>query len=320
MAQLEGGIDDRIAPLSSRQMALSETERSALISRWIQPSSESEALRQDRAERMVREAINSHAEFRGVQKQIYAKGSYANNTNVRLDSDVDVVVQCDELFYYDFAPGVAASSSTTIAGYTGVWTPDAWRTEVCAALINHFGPSGVDHSGNVAILIRERPGSRPSTDVVPSFQYRMHLDGDGRAFHLGSAVHNTSGQRIVNWPQQQMDNGRARNDATGRRYKNYVRALKNAENLLCALGTMKPLPSYFMECLVWNAKNEVMQSGSLTDGFRYTLLDLWNGLASDVHREWVEPNQIKYLFHPTQKWTPADGLALVQATWKHLYG
>ena len=268
---------------------------------------------------MVRDAIDSHGPFRCVRKQVYAKGSYANNTNVRLDSDVDIVVQCDELHYYDLAPGVSPPLSPGAGNYTGVWTPGEWRTEVAAAIINHFGVSGVDTSGNIALLIRERIGSRPSTDVVPSFQYRRHLDGNGQEYDLGSAVFNTSGQKIVNWPQQQLDNGRTRNDATGRRYKNYVRALKNAENLLSDLGTVKPLPSYFMECLMWNSTNSAMQTGSLVDGFRATLVELWNGLSSGAHTEWEEPNGIKYLFRPTQKWTTADARDLVRATWSYLF-
>lgn len=39
---------------------------------------------------MIREAINAHDAFKGSAYSIYAKGSYANNTNVKSDSDVDI--------------------------------------------------------------------------------------------------------------------------------------------------------------------------------------------------------------------------------------
>ena len=127
---------------------------------------------------------------------------------------------------------------------------------------------------------------------------------------------NTSGTRIENWPQQQLDNGCAKNSATGQRYKHFVRALKNAENVLCKAGTIKPLPLYFMECLVYNLPNEYLTPTGLSAGFRSTLAYLFNNPRSpDAVTEWVEPNERKYLFHSTQKWTRMDGCALVDATW-----
>lgn len=73
----------------------------------MQPSSSSEQDRQERAQRMIREAIETHAPFEGVAIDVYAKGSYANNTNVRLDSDVDIVVECRECMFYDYAENVS---------------------------------------------------------------------------------------------------------------------------------------------------------------------------------------------------------------------
>jgi tRNA nucleotidyltransferase (CCA-adding enzyme) len=43
---------------------------------------------------MIREAVKEHSVFDGVDLDVYAKGSYANNTNVKADSDVDIAVQC----------------------------------------------------------------------------------------------------------------------------------------------------------------------------------------------------------------------------------
>ena len=52
---------------------------------------------------------------------------------------------------------------------------------------------------------------------------------------------------IDNYPAQQLANGRAKDTATGGRYKKYVRALKTAENLLAAEGVIDDLPSYFRQ-------------------------------------------------------------------------
>lgn len=82
---------------------MTAADRQALLARWIKPSSESEKNRQDRAWRMVCDAIDAHPAFDGVDRRIYAKGSYPNNTNVARDSDVDIVVELHECNYDDYA-------------------------------------------------------------------------------------------------------------------------------------------------------------------------------------------------------------------------
>jgi len=51
---------------------------------------------------MIREAIDEHEAFDGYRSSfsVYAKGSYANNTNVKSDSDVDIVVECSDACYW----------------------------------------------------------------------------------------------------------------------------------------------------------------------------------------------------------------------------
>lgn len=67
---------------------------------WTGPSSATEQDKQDRTERMVKEAIASHESFEDCSLKVYAKGSYAN-TNVKADSDVDIAVECTECVYWE---------------------------------------------------------------------------------------------------------------------------------------------------------------------------------------------------------------------------
>jgi len=303
----------------SIEVPMNKVERSVFLSKWIRPSSDSEQDRQNRAERMIREAIERHDVFSTTDVAIYAKGSYANNTNVRLDSDVDIVVECRDCFYFDYYPS-SIQPSVPSSAYTGKWTPALWREEVLAALAKHFGPREVDSSGAIAIVIAEKYGSRPSADVVPSFRYRRFYSADRSSYEEGSKVFGTTGKDVINWPQQQLENGREKNSATGGRYKNYARALKNAENVLSDSKTISAKPSYLMECLAWNVPDDILTSGDLDDGFRATLGWLYTHLTSKYEREnWVEPNRLKYLFGPYQKWSVDDGKELVHETWKFLY-
>ncbi|ROR90001.1 hypothetical protein EDD33_0833 [Nocardioides aurantiacus] len=278
----------------------------------------------ERAERMVKAAIDAHPAFDGYRSSIkvYAKGSYANRTNVRADSDVDVVVENQHVTYFDYFPRSSAPSPDPNANpYTGRWDdPDDWREEVRLAMVRKFGGGDVDSSGEVAITIAEVTGSRPSADVVPSFDYRRYDSPDRRVAHVGSRVFKRSGGTVANYPDQQKANGIAKDQNTGGRYKKYVRALKNAENFLAAQGINKELPSYFMECLVWNVPNShIALGGTLDQGFRNTLAYLFNNLlpAAYDYDDWVEPNDLKYLFYG-DKWSREDGFKLVDATWELL--
>jgi hypothetical protein len=283
-------------------------EREQKLSQWIKPSSEDEQTQQDRALRMVNDAMRCHDAFRGVSFIVYAKGSYANNTNVRRDSDVDIVVECHECVYSDLDSGVARKAG---GSYQGLWTPQKWRTEVTNAMVNAFSAASVT-KGKVALNISAVVGSRPSIDVVPSFDYYRYTKSGERR---GSCVWTTEMKKIVNWPEQQLANGNAKNAATGRRYKSYVRALKNAENVLVQSGTIKVVPSYLMECLVWNVPDPTLKGGSLDYGFQETLRWLYLGIDKEQHTKWTEPNQLKWLFGSDQKWTADQAKQLVLKTW-----
>lgn len=294
-------------------------DRQAVVRRWSMPSSDYEKDKQDRALRMVTSAIDAWPALSGVSKRIYAKGSYANNTNVRLDSDVDIAVQNAECLYYDYNGCVQAPGEAT-RPYTGKWTPALWRAEIVAALKAKF-PNEVSGSGTVAITIDEHDGTRPDIDVVPCFNYVRYDSSDMTWQHKGSKVFPTSGSPIVNYPAQQLDRGSAKNGRTNGRYKRFARTLKSAENQLVADGAIDDLPSYFMECLVWNVPDSILMGGDTPSaGFQEVLVWLWDRLKNEsfVRTDWEEPNGLKYLFHGGAKWTPADARGLVLATWQYL--
>lgn len=300
---------------------MTPNERAALLSKWIKPSSDSEQTQQARAENMVRGTIKSSAAFKGSTVQIYAKGSYPNNTNVRRDSDVDIVVQLQDCFYYDYLPDVTPAVATT--PYSGHWTPTSWRKAVKDALVAAFGATSVGSTGKIAINVSAVSGSRPSADVVPSFKYFRYDDANRVKSHEGSCVFPSSAHaKIVNWPEQQLVNGRKLNTDAGGRYKYYVRALKNAENVLAKAGTIDEMPSYFLECLVYNTPIASLRTGTLDDGFRCTLAAIWKSLEGEAATQaMVEPNWMKYLFGSGKKWTLQQGKGVILGTWGHLgYG
>ena len=159
----------------------------------------------ERAERMVIAAIDAHPAFNGYRSNIkvYAKGSYANKTNVRADSDVDVVVENQHVMYYDYFPAETAPTPDPSADpYTGPWNARQVARRGPARDGRTSSAAGdVDSNGEVAITIAEVSGSRPSADVVPSFDYRRYDSPDRRVAHVGSRVFKRTGGWIDNYPR-----------------------------------------------------------------------------------------------------------------------
>ena len=76
--------------------------------------------------------------------------------------------------------------------------------------------------------------------------------------NLGTELLPDNGGSIINWPRQNYTTASTKNDATGRRFKAVVRILKRLRYEMVDNGhtVAEPIPSYLLECLVWNVPNE----------------------------------------------------------------
>lgn len=278
---------------------------------WTGPSSNTEQEKQDRTERMIRQAIDAHEPFSNCSLTVFAKGSYANNTNVRSDSDVDIAVECTECrFWEESEKGNHPPSNP----YEGIWTPEKLREELLSALNAKF-PGQVDSSGSTAIQINSN-SARVDADVVPCFSYRYYMNSFTRD---GTKIFKTDGGNIVNYPVQQIEVGTAKNKRTGYAYKKGARLLKRIENAMAQDGTFRELPSFFIECLAYNCPDDVYSGETWEARLRAILFYIWDSLQGEEPQSgrWLEVNECKYLFHPTQKWTRADGREFAKAAWNY---
>ncbi len=285
---------------------------------WTGPSSSTEQDKQERTERMIRDAVRDHPGFSGCSLKVYAKGSYANNTNVRADSDVDIAVQCTNVMYWEEAiPGVKPDGPP----YEGPWTPEKLRAELGVALAAKF-PGQVDASGSTAFTITSST-ARVDADVVPCFDYRYYFSSGG--YRDGSKVFQRTGGSIENYPDQQLSKGNAKNTRTNLRYKRAVRIMKRLENAMVSAGAHREVPSFLVECLIYNVPDEVLTRTSWTEVVRGILGYLYNELEgvepADGSARWLEVNECKYLFHHRQNWTRSDVRDFALAGWQYLgYG
>ena len=185
----------------------------------------------------------------------HAKVSYINKTNVRGDSDVDVVVR------WEYRPPRShVSRAVFMEAPEYAWND--FRDEVLSALISWFGRRQIEvHDKCLKVL----PGStsRAPADVVPAFTYRLdparsHRD-DGIAFRTGE------GRLVINYPKLHIRNGSTKNARTGERFKPTVRMLKNMTSQLVEKGLFDRdlAPSYYVESLLWNVPDSEFRGTAL---------------------------------------------------------
>ena len=300
----------------------------AALRAWGKPPSDCEDDKRDRTETEIKEAIRSSAKLKDAPLKIYAKGSYANRTNVRLDYDVDIAVEYAGFYYYDKVGAAAdvkkAAVESAITPYTGAYGGASGRLDFKAdverALVDYYGRSAVTR-GNMAMRIRERQTTLPA-DVVPCHEYHYVYDADisGRpVYHQGTRIYPDQGSHIHNWAVHQYEKGVAKNDRTGRRYKRMVRALKRLENELVEAALTNELPSFFMECLVYNVPDEDFNHDTYLADMRHVLAEIFNETRElDRCKKWLEANERKSLFHSSQSWTFQQAHALARAAWDHV--
>jgi hypothetical protein len=295
------------------------TDWEATFRSWSKPSSETEQNKSDNAESMIRAAIRACPVLSERTVEVFAQGSYRNNTNVRQDSDVDICVRCMDTCFNDFSE-VPWLTLQRVGLVPATYPYPQFKNEVGAALVAKFGDKGVTR-GSKAFDVH--PTSyRVDADVVAVFEYRYYyLDWQGRiAFVSGTQFHPDNGGKIVNWPQQHYDKGVEKNKATGNRFKFITRVIKRLRNRMVAEGieAAKPIPSYFIECLVYNAPNEALGNASYVNDVRFVLAHLYNNtMRDDLCSNWLEVNGIKFLFHLTQPWSRQKAFDFVAAAWNY---
>jgi len=79
------------------------------------------------------------------------------------------------------------------------------------------------------------------------------------------------------------------------------------------------IPSYLIECLVYNAPNRFFGHDEYVRDVREVLAYLFNNTMNDENcKEWVEVNELKYLFNWWQPWTRQQAFNFISAAWDYL--
>ncbi len=197
--------------------------------------------------------------------KLFIQGSYANNTNVRTQSDVDIAVVQEEVFTTkyrssDLFPQTDADYKFT----TAPTTAKSFKDEVEECLTIKFG-SDVERK-NKSVKVHGNT-YREDSDTVPCRRYRDYQNDYSKNadnFIGGILITPDEGPIIINYPEQHIFNGKKKNNETNRYYKKMVRIIKNMRYLMSDSGysSADKVSSFGLESLLWNIPNEIFMKYS----------------------------------------------------------
>ena len=284
---------------------------------WSKPASDSEEERYQRTERMIRAAFKSLEAFSGRSYTVFTQGSYRNNTNVRLESDVDIVVRSNDVRFSNRDALPAGTTDADLGLGPAPYHYPQFKDDVQAALVASFGARAVDR-GNKAIRVRAS-SARVNADVVAAFEHRRYRSD--RSYLSGIEFHSDTGEPVINWPDQHYASGVSKNSATNRRFKAIVRILKRLRNRMATEGieVAIPIPSFLIECLVWNVPAGSFGHTTYTADVRSILATTFNATLTDAAcSEWLEVSRLKYLFRGSKPWTRQQAHSFLSRAWDYL--
>ena len=290
------------------------------LNNWRKPASESEEQKISNAISMIKEAVKLHDSLNGSDIEFIVQGSYGNNTNVKLESDIDICAMFKSTFFTEYRDG---ASDMDYGFHDGAHSFLDYRSYVIEAMYKKFGNENIT-VGNKSIKIKSNT-YRVQADVVPAFQYRNYRNDKNNDIHNfveGIKFITSNGESIVNYPKIHIKNGVSKNAATSRKYKRTIRLFKKIRNIMIEEGLPIPnsINSFLIEGLLWNTPNTVFSSiTTWNELLQNSLIHQYNNTDSDVKcKNWGEVSEYFYLFHSSRKWSRADVNNFLLQMWNYL--
>ncbi len=242
----------------------------------------------------------------GIKFEVYLQGSYKNDTNIRGDSDVDIIAQLNPIFYSNLSKNEKEYLGIKSASYH--WND--FRVDVLNTLKQYYGSANIKE-GNKSLKIKANNGRLPA-DVVVCAEYRKYNSLNLYDYISGMIFWSQNENReIINYPKIHYENGKQKHQNTANWYKPIVRMFKNIRSYLVEQGEIEEqlAPSYFLECLLYNLPND-----KFGVNYQETFYDIVNWLNNASLDNSICQNEQLDLFGLTpEQWLKDDAESFIQA-------
>tara|TARA_R110001606_G_scaffold19204_1_gene70886 strand:- start:3493 stop:4395 length:903 start_codon:yes stop_codon:yes gene_type:complete len=259
----------------------------------------------------IKTCIEGNNWHNDVSFNIYLQGSYRNSTNIRGDSDVDVVVEFSSVFYSNKYE-LSAEQLNEFNEYhsDGEYTLDSFKEAVIKRLQDYYGENYVK-VGNKSIKVLANSG-RLECDVVCCAEYRKYnsFSRTNTTNYVKGIVFwtNETNEKVVNFPKLHFDNGASKNQSCNSNYKPSIRIIKNIKSRLVGNGKIESslAPSYFIEGLIFNMPNSDFLN-STNHSRVLAILNTFHNYTDSELENLICQNKQRYLFGDSdQQWDIVD--------------
>lgn len=282
------------------------------LTKWTKPPSTSEETKLQNSLSMVVDALNDYDELKKLDIKVFGQGSYANDTNVKQDSDIDINVRLSDTIFID----IPENKKQEEYGYSdSQYKFSDYKFSIFNALVKKFGKDVKSVDKCITI---EGNSYRTKTDVVPTFEYHRHDDNGTQ--YIGTKFISDSGKAIVNYPLQHIQNGINKNSQTQKRFKRLTRIYRRIRYKMIdeKYNTNDKITSFLLECLVWNVPNNIFNENyTWDDRLRESIIFLYNSIKDGNYEEWGEVSELLYLFRG-RKWSKEDVSSYLVDMWNYL--
>ena len=269
----------------------------------------------------IRNALARHQWPDDVRYRTYLQGSYRNNTHLRRQSDVDVVVELTSLPIRD---GSLLPDSqkrllkrTFPEPYSG---SRGFRRDVLRAITAGFGESRVREGRKTLKLVMESP--EIPVDVVVAVRYLTYTEYSGQRSYKhaeGMGLYLPAESRwTVSYPHIHRRNGVEKEKATDWWFRRCIRMFKNARARLVEEGRLAPATarSYQIECLLYNVPDGLLKSSHQS---AYSSALYWLH-RNDPSRFSCQSKMVPLFDSGPDSWNERDARTLIDALVKQYEG
>lgn len=248
----------------------------------------------------------------GIKYEIYLQGSYKNTTNIRGNSDVDVVLEFASVFYSNkekLPPDQLREFNEFFSA--GKYSLQQFKDVVITELERCYTARNVK-VGNRAIKIFGENG-RLDADVVCCASYREYKSfSKSNPSNYSEGVkfwEKDTGKEVINFPKLHYENGVEKNQNCGMNYKPATRVIKNMRSRIVDAEVIDSslAPSYFIEGLLYNLPNSCFNKTTHQARTISVLEELGAATRDNTLSKFVCQNYQRYLFGPSdQQWNETD--------------
>lgn len=278
------------------------------------PPSYTEEVKLAKSEQEIKNAISASSILKAKKIKTFGQGSYANDTNVKNNSDVDINVCLEESVFVK----LPENKTYEDLGYSdSSYKFSQYRKDVYDALVEYFGEEFIADNNKCITIIPN--STRVEIDVVPTFKY-IRYDSENSIAEGVKFISNDS-KTIINYPLAHIENGKNKNAKTQKRFKRLTRIYRNIRYKMLDdnIVVSDNITSFLLECLVFNVPDNIFNNhDTWTERLKQSIIFLYSETKDETKCDnWGEVSELLFLFK-SQKWSVKDVNSFLQQMWNYL--